>query len=91
MKLRGLRQARQRVGMSLGQLAEATGLRRETVTRLEHCQEEPQPYALHRLEMALDCSAADLAHGPGGSLATTSGGPYVAHVGAREHAHSASH
>jgi transcriptional regulator with XRE-family HTH domain len=76
--------------MSLGQLAEATGLRRETVTRLEHCQEEPQPYALHRLEMALDCTAADLAHSPGGSLAAASG-PYIAHVGARAPAHSASH
>jgi transcriptional regulator with XRE-family HTH domain len=60
MKLRGLRQARQRLGISIGQLAETTGLRRETITHLEHGQEEPQPYALRRLEAALGVSPEEL-------------------------------
>jgi transcriptional regulator with XRE-family HTH domain len=61
MKLRGLRQARQRSGLSLGQLAAMTGLRRETITHLEQCREEPQPYALRRLAMALGASDDELA------------------------------
>ena len=61
MKLRGLRQARQRSGLSIGQLAELTGLRRETITHLEHGREEPQPYALGRLAQALGASVAELA------------------------------
>ncbi len=64
MKLRGLRQIRQRRGISIGQLAEVTGLRRETIAHLEHGQEDPQPYALRRLEAALGASAADLYAGP---------------------------
>lgn len=60
MKLRGLRHARQRSGLSIGQLAELTGLRRETITHLEHCREEPQPYALGRLARALGASIAEL-------------------------------
>lgn len=91
MKLRGLRQARQRLGLSLGQLADATGLRRETVTRLEHCQEEPQPYALRRLELALDCTEADLAHGPGGPLAAPSAAPILAQAGSRTPHHATTH
>ena len=54
MKLRGLRQARQRSGLSLGQLAEMTDLRRETIAQLEHGRSEPQPYMVHRLAAALD-------------------------------------
>lgn len=54
MKLRGLRQARQRSGLSLGQLAELTGLRREMITQLEHGRSEPQPYMVHRLAVALE-------------------------------------
>ncbi len=61
MKLRGLRHARQRSGLSIGQLAELTGLRRETITHLEHGREEPQPYALGRLVQALDASVPELA------------------------------
>ena len=53
MKLRGLRQARQRQGLSISQLAELTGLRRESISRFEHGQEEPQPYALRRLAAVL--------------------------------------
>ncbi len=60
MKLRGLRQARQRSGLSISQLADLTGLRRETIGRLEHGQEEPQPYVLRRLTAALRVSADDL-------------------------------
>jgi transcriptional regulator with XRE-family HTH domain len=61
MKLRGLRQVRQRSGLSIGQLAELTGLRRETIAHLEQGKEEPQPYAVHRLSAILDASLADLA------------------------------
>ena len=60
MKLRGLRQARQRSGLSIGQLAELTGLRRDTITHLEHGKEEPQSYAVRRLATALQASASDL-------------------------------
>ncbi len=61
MKLRGLRQARQRSGLSIGQLAELTGLRRETISHLEQGKEDPQPYALNRLVATLGTSALDLA------------------------------
>jgi transcriptional regulator with XRE-family HTH domain len=60
MKLRGLRQVRQRSGLSLGQLAEMTGLRRETIARFEQGKEEPQPYAVHRLAAILETSVAEL-------------------------------
>ncbi len=60
MKLRGLRQARRRSGLSIGQLADATGLRRDVIGRLEHCQEEPQPYALRRLAAILGVSTDEL-------------------------------
>ena len=61
MKLRGLRQARQRSGLSLGQLAELTGLRRDTIAQLEHGRGEPQPYMVHRLAAALETSPGGLA------------------------------
>lgn len=60
MKLRGLRQARQRSGLSISQLAELTGLRRDTVTHLEHGKEDAQPYVLRRLAAALGASTAEL-------------------------------
>ncbi|MGZ3582248.1 MAG: helix-turn-helix domain-containing protein [Ktedonobacterales bacterium] len=60
MKLRGLRQARQRSGLSISQLAELTGLRRETITHLEQGKEEPQSYALRRLAVALSTSTAEI-------------------------------
>lgn len=60
MKLRGLRQARQRSGLSISQLAELTGLRRDTITRLEHGKEEPQPYVVRRLASALGSATAEL-------------------------------
>jgi transcriptional regulator with XRE-family HTH domain len=52
--LRGLRLARQRKGYSIGQLADLTGLRRETITDLERGRGQPQPYAIARLAIALD-------------------------------------
>jgi transcriptional regulator with XRE-family HTH domain len=60
MRLRGLRQVRQRRGLSIGQLAEAVGLRRETIAHLEHGREDPQPYVMRRLEAALGVSAEEL-------------------------------
>lgn len=60
MKLRGLRQSRQRSGLSISQLAELTGLRRDTVTHLEHGKEDAQPYVLRRLAAALGASTAEL-------------------------------
>lgn len=79
MKLRGLRQARQRSGLSLGQLAELTGLRRETITHLEQGKEDPQPYALNRLAAILGTSTVDLA----GINATAKPGILVAQEGLR--------
>ena len=60
MKLRGLRQARQRRGLSISQLAELTDLRRDTITHLEHGKEEPQPYVLRRLAAALSTTTSEL-------------------------------
>lgn len=60
MKLRGLRQARQRSGLSISQLAELTGLRRDTITHLEHGKEEPQPYVMRRLADALGATTSEL-------------------------------
>jgi transcriptional regulator with XRE-family HTH domain len=60
VKLRGLRQARQRSGLSISQLADLTGLRRDTITHLEHGKEDAQPYALRRLASALGSSTAEL-------------------------------
>ncbi len=71
MKLRGLRQIRQRRGISIGQLAEVTGLRRETIAHLEHGQEDPQPYALRRLEAALSVTTAELCNGSGALAASS--------------------
>ena len=63
MKLRGLRQARQRSGLSISQLAELTGLRRDTITHLEQGKEEPQPYVMRRLSSTLRATLAELAGG----------------------------
>lgn len=74
MKLRGLRQARQRSGLSLGQLAELTGLRRETIAQLEHGRSEPQPYMVHRLAAALGTNTAGLV-GAEGAAESAAGSP----------------
>jgi transcriptional regulator with XRE-family HTH domain len=60
VKLRGLRQARQRRGLSISQLAEIADLRRDTITHLEHGKEEPQPYVLRRLAAALSATTSEL-------------------------------
>lgn len=72
MKLRGLRQARQRRGISISQLAESTGLRRDTISHLEHGQEDPQPYVVRRLQSALGASTAELCGVPGAPLVDSS-------------------
>jgi transcriptional regulator with XRE-family HTH domain len=60
MRLRGLRQVRQRSGLSISQLAEMTGLRRDTITHLEQGKEDPQPYAFRRLAAVLSATDAEL-------------------------------
>ena len=60
MKLRGLRQVRQRRGLSISQLAELADVRRDTITHLEHGKEEPQPYVLRRLTVALSATTSEL-------------------------------
>ena len=64
MRLRGLRQARQRSGLSISQLAEMTGLRRDTITHLEQGKEDPQPYAFRRLAAVLSATDAELVGTP---------------------------
>lgn len=79
MKLRGLRQARQRRGISISQLAESTGLRRDTISHLEHGQEDPQPYVVRRLQAALGASTAELCGVPGAPLSELPSEPHTAY------------
>ncbi len=58
--LPNLRILRQQKGLSLGQLAEMTGLRRDTITHLENGREDPQPYHLRLLARVLDVPQFDL-------------------------------
>lgn len=58
--LPNLRVLRQRKGLSLGQLADMTGLRRDTITHLEHGSEDPQPYHLRLLARVLGVATPDL-------------------------------
>lgn len=58
--LPNLRILRQRKGLSLGQLADLTGLRRDTITHLEHGREDPQPYHLRLLARVLEVPTLDL-------------------------------
>ena len=55
-----LRLLRQRKGLSLGQLADMTGLRRDTIAHLENGREDPQPYHLRLLARVLDVPQLDL-------------------------------
>ena len=55
-----LRVLRQRKGLSLGQLADMTGIRRDTLTHLETGREDPQPYHLRLLARVLDVPQFDL-------------------------------
>ena len=58
--LPNLRLLRQRKGLSLGQLADMTGLRRDTIAHLENGREDPQPYQLRLLARVLDVRQLDL-------------------------------
>lgn len=58
--LPNLRVLRQRRGLSLGQLADMTGLRRNTITHLENGREDPQPYHLRVLARVLEVPPFDL-------------------------------
>jgi len=85
VKLRGLRQARQRRGLSISQLAELADLRRDTITHLEHGKEEPQPYVLRRLAAALSATTSELlgvaaieSHAAGGTVSIQTHRPFVA-------------
>jgi transcriptional regulator with XRE-family HTH domain len=55
-----LRVLRQRQGLSLGQLADLSGLRRDTITHLETGREEPQPYHVRILARVLGVATLDL-------------------------------
>ena len=55
-----LRILRQRKGLSLGQLAILTGIRRDTITHLENGREEAQPYHLRLLARVLEVPTFDL-------------------------------
>ncbi len=58
--LRNLRLLRQRRGLSLGQLADMTGLRRDTITHLENGREDPQPYHVRLLARVLEVTTFEL-------------------------------
>ena len=49
-----LRILRQRKGLSIGQLASMTGIRRDTISHLESGREDPQPYQLRFLARVLE-------------------------------------
>lgn len=55
-----LRILRQRSGLSLGQLADLSGLRRDTITHFETGREEAQPYHVRILARALGVPTLDL-------------------------------
>ncbi len=55
-----LRILRQRKGLSLGQLADLSGLRRDTINHLESGREEPQPYHVRILARVLGVATLDL-------------------------------
>ena len=55
-----LRLLRQRKGLSLGQLADMTGLRRDTIAHLEDGREDPQPHQPRLLARVLDVRQFDL-------------------------------
>lgn len=58
--LPNLRQVRQRQGLSLGQLAMMSGLRRDTITHLETGRAEAQPYHVRILARTLGVPTFDL-------------------------------
>ena len=58
--LPNLRILRQRKGLSLGQLADLTGLRRTTITHLEDGRTDPEPYHLRLLARVLEVPVLEL-------------------------------
>lgn len=58
--LPNLRMLRQRKGLSLGQLAHMSGLRRDTITHLETGREDPQPHHIRTLARVLEVQILDL-------------------------------
>lgn len=58
--LPNLRILRHRQGLSLGQLADLTGLRRDTIAHLENGREEAQPYHVRLLARVLGVATLDL-------------------------------
>lgn len=55
-----LRNLRQRKGLSLGQLADLSGIRRDTITHLEDGRLDPQPYHVRLLARVLEVHQFDL-------------------------------
>ncbi len=55
-----LRHLRQRNGLSLGQLADMTGIRRDTLAHLEAGREDPQPHHLRLLARVLNVPQLEL-------------------------------
>jgi len=58
--LPNLRVLRRRRGLSLGQLADMSGLRRATIAHLENGHEDPQPYHVRILAHVLEVATPDL-------------------------------
>jgi transcriptional regulator with XRE-family HTH domain len=58
--LPNLRVLRQRKGLSLGQLADLSGLRRDMITHLEAGRVDPEPYHLRILARVLEVPTFDL-------------------------------
>ncbi len=55
-----LRTLRQHKGLSLGQLSDMTGIRRDTIAHLENGREDPQPYHVRLLARVLNVQQFDL-------------------------------
>ncbi len=55
-----LRNLRQRKGLSLGQLADLSGIRRDTISHLEDGRLDPQPYHVRLLARVLEVPQFDL-------------------------------
>jgi transcriptional regulator with XRE-family HTH domain len=55
-----LRTLRQHKGLSLGQLSDMTGIRRDTIAHLENGREDPQPYHVRLLAHVLDVQQFEL-------------------------------
>jgi len=63
MRLRGLRHIRQRLGVSISQLAVLADIRRDFVTRLEQGQDDAEPAIVRRLSLVLGVSQRELVTG----------------------------